>query len=161
MNLKFVKVSDVINQDINDIFNILKLSGKSMFENEGLEHWIPTYPKESIRKDVNNKSNHVFIVRNKHTKEAINTFQLDFLNKSFVELNKFATLPSYQGQGIGSKILNYIEDYCSENDIDKIRLDVHDKSFSAINFYKQRDFHVIRTKNTRRFTVLIMEKNLA
>lgn len=158
MDLGFIKVSDTRRELIDNIFNILKINGEYLYETQGLTHWIPAYPKESIKEDILQKE--VFVVFNKKTNEIINTFQLEVIDNNYIELSKFATLPTYQGKGVGGKALDFIEEYSLKSNINTLILDVYDKSHNSMKFYEQHGFSIIDVKKTRRFKVLVMEKNL-
>lgn len=54
-------------------------------------------------------------------------------------LDDFFIHPQYQGKGIGSKLLNYIEGKCRENNIETIVLHTLRESISE-DFYKKQGF---------------------
>lgn len=54
-------------------------------------------------------------------------------------LDDFFIHPHYQGKGIGSKLLNYIEGKCKENNIETIVLHTLRESISE-DFYKKQGF---------------------
>ncbi|CAI3114720.1 Acetyltransferase YpeA [Acinetobacter calcoaceticus] len=54
-------------------------------------------------------------------------------------LDDFFIHPHYQGKGIGSKLLNYIEEKCRENNIETIVLHTLRESISE-DFYKKHGF---------------------
>lgn len=167
MHLSFVKVSRSDSDKIEVIYNILKKSGEHMYKEEGLTHWRNPYPIESIKRDCENGK--VFLVKDNDTDLYVHTFQLKILEeqeddlsikRKIAYINKFATIPTFSGKGIGKQSMNFIESYCREKLVSKIALDVYDKSIGAIQFYKKRGFKIIGSKPTRYFTVKIMEKNL-
>jgi len=139
---------------IESIFLILKLSGEDMYTNQGLEHWRTPYSTESIKKDCKDKS--VFLVQQESS--AIATFQLMPDDKGLL-LSKFSVLPSYAGQGIGKKCLDYIFEKCTTEKTKVLHLSVFDKSEKAIRFYLNNGFEITGASLTRRFRVLLMEKH--
>lgn len=168
MRLIFEEVSENDEEKIHEVYEIIRLSGQDMFFNQGLLHWKKPYPIEFIRNDCVEK--HVFLAKDLGSNTYVHTFQLDFMTQisngerkdqvKAVSINKFATLPSFSGKGIGKKSFNHIEKTCLKQGISKIVLEVYDKSEHAIQFYKKRGFRVIGERPTRNFTVLEMEKHI-
>lgn len=165
LELEFIKVNVNDLVAISAIYDILKTSGDYLYQSKGLIHWRNPYPKESIHENIKNRE--VFIVKDSITNQFIHTFQLEIKNSTIknntntetvVEINKFATHPNWLGQGIGKKSINYIEEHCKQNSINKITLEVYDKSEDAICFYKKMGFITVGERKTRFFNVLIMEK---
>jgi GNAT superfamily N-acetyltransferase len=173
-DLFFERVFSDEDEKICLVYEILKSCGKDMFENQGLMHWRKPYPQARIKKDCGEKE--VFLVQEKATKQYVHTFQLEIVvlcsKKTFSEkakekkdfmlviVNKFATSPAAQGKGFGKKSIDFIENYCKGKGINKLCLDVYDKSTSAVNFYVKEGFHIVGTKKTKYFNVYIMEKEL-
>ena len=164
--LKFIEVTKYHHHEIEKIHEILKASGENLYNTKGLLHWKTPYPIEAIKENIENRT--FFIVKDEGADEFIHTFQLEIkmpneksdtsLNEITAEINKFATLPSYEGRGIGTQSIDFIEKYCASNSIHRIFLEVYDQSFDAIHFYKSKGFAVIGERKTRYFTVLQMEK---
>lgn len=168
MGLKFIEVAKDDEQEIENIYEILKNSGEHLYNSKGLLHWKIPYPIESIKENVENRK--VFVVKDIDTEELIHTFQLEtresseksnaLIHEKTVDINKFATLPSYEGRGIGTQSIEFIEQYCLRNNIHRIFLEVYDQSFDAIRFYKAKGFIVIGERKTRYFNVMQMEKKI-
>lgn len=166
--LKFIRVTHCHDHEIKRIHEILKASGKMLYNSKGLRHWKTPYPIEAIKENIENRE--VFVVKDVTTDEFIHTFQLEIkklnensntiLGEMTVEINKFATLPSFEGRGVGTQSIEFIEKYCVCNSIHRIFLEVYDQSFDAIRFYQSKGFSVIGKRKTRYFTVLQMEKSL-
>jgi ribosomal protein S18 acetylase RimI-like enzyme len=167
LELEFIKVNVNDMEAISIIYDILKTSGDYLYQSKGLIHWKNPYPKETIQENIKNRE--VFIVKDSITNQYIHTFQLEIKNsiiennmdtESVVEINKFATHPNWLGQGVGKMSINYIEEHCKQKSINKITLEVYDKSEDAICFYKKVGFRTVGERKTRFFVVLIMEKYL-
>ena len=75
-------------------------------------------------------------------------------------IRKIATLPQYEGKGIGKRNLLYIEQFAIKNGCSRICLDVYIKSKGAISFYSHLGFKEVGTKRSIRFKELIMKKQL-
>ena len=151
----FVKSTD--SQYVNIIFSILRKCGYNMAR-KGLFHWIPSYSKRAIRKDC---ANHwVVLVFDKGLNAYTSTIQMMKNSDSALYLRKLATLPEYEGRGIGKANLLFAESFAKENGFSKTKLDVYVKSEHAISFYRRLGYRVTGTKRSVRFKELIMEKSL-
>src|SRR5260221_3645445 len=62
--------------------------------------------------DDNNPNHHCFILLLKNIPVA--TVRLDFINPHEIAVRLVAVLPDYQGQKIGSRMLNAVEDYAKQ-----------------------------------------------
>lgn len=120
---------------VHAVYDILRLCGEDMYENQGLMHWRIPYPLERIVDDCKIKEIYLAIEEN----ESIATFQLSSKD-NMMELSKFGVLPSKSGQGIGGKCMRYMEDMCRTRSFQGICLDVYDKSKVAICFYEKHGF---------------------
>lgn len=151
----FVKSTDSHYVDI--IFSILRKCGYNMAR-KGLFHWIPSYSRRAIRNDC--RTHWVVLVYDKSLNTFTSTVQMVKRNDSELYLRKLATLPEYEGRGIGSSNLLFAESFAKENGFTKTKLDVYFKSEHAISLYRRFGYQVIGTKRSVRFKELIMEKAL-
>lgn len=161
--LEFIEVNSVSEELSTEVYYILKECGIDMYQNQGLKHWKNPYPIENIQNDILEKR--MFLV--KLDGVYVGTFSLtdkpsQFFNddERYIYLSKFAVLPQYSGQKIGFQSLNYIEELVKINSFKGIRLDVYNKSYIAINFYKKYGFNILHSAQTKKFTVLCMEKKV-
>lgn len=154
-NLVFNKVLFYDNIAIENIFSILSTCGADMYENQGLEHWRNPYPIENIKSDCNNKNVFLVYLENK----AVATFMLT-IDVGGALITKFAVSPEFSGKKIGSRCIEFINDWCKEKQINRIHLDVYDKSLVAIKFYERNGFVIYDSAPTRRFRVLLMERGV-
>jgi len=58
---------------------------------------------------------------------------------------KFAVDPDFQKQGIGSKLLDFLEDYCRKKGLNELALDTSDKALHLIEYYEKRGYRFIST----------------
>ena len=58
---------------------------------------------------------------------------------------KFAVDPDYQTQGVGSKLLDFLEKYSRKKDLNELALDTSDKALHLIDYYKKRGYRFICT----------------
>lgn len=60
-----------------------------------------------------------------------------------VELDYIVVDSNYRRCGIGSKLIDYLIDYCMNNNISNITLEVNENNISAIGLYKKNGFEVV------------------
>lgn len=154
-NLVFDKVLAEDTISVQKIFSILSDCGTDMYEKQGLEHWLNPYSTENIKKDCDDKNVYLVYIDN----QAVATFMIKVDNGGAL-ITKFAVSPEFAGRKIGSKCIEFINDWCKESGIQRIHLDVYDKSLVAIKFYKNNGFVVYDSAPTRRFRVLLMERGV-
>ena len=154
-DLSFVKINCTDENNITTIYEILKRCGTDMFEHQGLSHWKTPYSIENIKKDCAEKN--VFLVYLENNTVA--TFMLA-VDDGGALITKFAVSPEFAGQKIGSRCINFINDWCKKNQINRIHLDVYDKSAVAVKFYERNGFVIYDSAPTRRFRVLLMERGV-
>ena len=150
-----VKSSD--DKSIDIIFRILRKCGYNLAK-KGLFHWIPSYSRRAIKKDCETKT--VVLVHDNEVNEYTSTFQMYVNKEGNLYVRKIATLPQFEGRGIGGRNLRFMEDFARQNGCKKICLDVYIRSKGAIGFYRHHGFDEIGGKRSIRFKELIMEKEI-
>ena len=156
LNYIFVTSEDTVL--IEKVYEILDACGTQMYSDLGLNHWIPAYPADAIKKDCEDKF--VVLTWDTESKSYTSTFQMYLTEDRNLYIRKVATRPNLYGKGVGRKNLAFIADFAMKMGAAKICLDVYDKSENAISFYKKDGFVVTGKQKTRRFEVLLMEKVL-
>lgn len=151
----FVKNTD--SHYVNVVFSILRKCGYNMAR-KGFFHWIPSYSKRAIRKDCMNKW--VVLVFDKDLNAFTSTFQMSRINESELYLRKLATLPEYEGRGIGKANLAFAENFAKENGYVRTSLDVYVRSERAISLYRRLGYQVTGKKHSVRFREYSMKKEL-
>ncbi|MDK0799565.1 GNAT family N-acetyltransferase [Clostridium perfringens] len=159
MKIKFIKASI---EDSIYIKKIIDKCGKKMFLEEGLKHWMNPISINFIENNIKNKSVYLVLLDD----EIVGTFTIsrnDFNifndnSDKYLYLSKFAIEPSKNRMGIGKKCIEFCEALAIKKNLLGIRLDVYEKSYNAINFYKSNDFKELFFKNTTNFRVVCMEK---
>ena len=103
---RFIIVDSHNSEYIGIIFHILRKCGYNMALTKRLFHWIPSYSKRNIRRDCQTKT--VVLVWNEELNDYTSTFQMYKNSDSSLYIRKIATLPQYEGKGIGKWNLLYI-----------------------------------------------------
>ncbi len=57
-------------------------------------------------------------------------------------LHDFYVIPSFRGQGIGSRLLEYVKNYVKENGNGEIMLQTSKENYNAQRLYEKHGFHV-------------------
>ena len=111
------------------------------FSIEPIDEKILSNPEEEV---LNNNGFIFFALLNE---KAIGTFTLMKLDKNTFELSKMCVRPSYQGQGIGEKLLEEAINFAVKEGAITITLFTNNKLESAVNLYKKKGFK--KVKNPR------------
>lgn len=140
---------------VGEIYSILFRCGINMAR-KFLFHWLRPYSKSSIKNDCDTKQ--VVLVRDNATGRFTSTFQMYIDKEGNLYVRKIATLPEFEGRGIGKRNMQYMEAYARAQGCPKVCLDVYKKSSHAIGFYKKNGFAVVGERKARFFSEYIMEK---
>lgn len=89
--------------------------------------------------DLEKEHNEVhFIVKLENL--VVATSILHKLENNTAKMRQVATHSAYQNKGIGSLLLKYFEQYCLENNFEKIELNARKE---AVNFYLKNDYQIV------------------
>ena len=102
----------------------------------------------------------VVLVFDRDLNAFTSTFQMSGINDSELYLRKLATLPQYEGRGIGKANLAFAENFAKENGYTKTALDVYVKSERAIALYLRLGYQITGKKHSVRFKEYSMKKYL-
>ena len=155
--MEYIQVNADDDERIEIVYGILKACGWNMAK-KFLFHWIPPYSRKRISRDVKTKM--VFLVWDESIKAYTSTFQMFINADGNLYTRKIATLPQYEGRGIGKKNLMYMEGYARKMGCPKICLDVYAKSRNAVKFYLHNGFVEVGRKHSIRFEEIVMEKQI-
>ena len=82
------------------------------------------------------------------------------LKSDSIYLSKLAVSPSYSNAGIGTECIKFIEQYAKRNNYKYIKFDVYSKSNNTLIFYLKKGFEITGMSKTRRFDVVLMQKEV-
>ncbi len=128
--------------------NIIPFSNKlaSNFKDLNIE-WLEEYfyvePHDAdllnnCKEEIIDKGGYIFFYQEKD--EIIGTFALIKISENIYELGKMAVTPSYQGKGIGQKMMRFCLNFAKSNHWNKIILYSNTKLENSIHIYKKYDF---------------------
>ena len=136
-------------EEIDVVHDILRLCGLDMKERLGLDHWVPPYPLEAMRRSAQERQIYAVSLE----EQTIATFTIgteppphyrtvpgvwDVWDASVylaLYVNRLAVLPSLQGQGIGHQCMQTIEQMAQTQGCEAVRLDTSDKHRRLHTFY--------------------------
>ena len=99
----------------------------------------PWDKSESTTKDETENSSLHFLVKNEKG-QSVGTGRMQINSEEEAQVRSMAVLDTYKGKGIGSLILNHIEQLAKEKGIKHIVLDARE---NAINFYEKNGYTII------------------
>lgn len=114
--------------DKKDLLDVFKVESKVFGDK--------AYGIEVFFELINNKD--IFYVAKKEKK--VIGYVLAGLLRDKIKLISIGVLPSHQKKGVGTKLLNKVEEKARENKTDFIELEVNKNKKEAINFYKNLGF---------------------
>lgn len=153
---KRILTRDTDYEVINIIYRILRKSSGEMMK-KGLFCWMLPYSKRAIRKDCKDKV--VVLVWDVDLDDFSSTFQM-FAKNGVVYVRKMTTLPEYEGLGVASRNMAYVEAYAQKMDCPSLHVEMFARNKAAVAFYEHLGFKTIATKQLWIFKTLVMEKAL-
>ncbi len=124
INLNQVKILPL---DVKNVDNVISIQNNLN---------IHILSKENILNDINN-SNFKCIVA-VYEKEIIGYISFSYIFD--IEIESVLVKSSYQRQGIGTLLLNYIFKFAKENKINNVFLEVRKSNIGAISLYRKLGF---------------------
>ncbi|WP_278847240.1 GNAT family N-acetyltransferase [Brachyspira pilosicoli] len=137
------------NIDDNIIESIFLISSKSEYI---------TLSKNYIKNYIEDKNHKVVIIKDD---EKIVGFIIYFLLSPEIDILFIATSPN--NKGYGNKLLSYLFDDAKNNNVDSIKLDLHENNINAKEFYTKNGFQSIGVRKkyyNNKYSALILEKKL-
>lgn len=132
--------------------------------------WPIPFPKEQVASTINQKE--TWVVENIETERIVATFRLVWSDPIFWGpqppvagyLHKLAVGRAFAHQGIGPKIMDYVQGLVRQKGREYLRLDCIASNHFIMNYYKARGFRPVRVLNMnldrKVHLVQMMEKSL-
>ena len=142
-----IEIVNNINENI--IENIFFISSKSEYI---------TLSKNYIKEYIEDKNHKVVIIKDD---EKIVGFIIYFLFSPDIDILFIATYPN--NKGYGKNLLSYLFDDAKKNNVDSIKLDLHENNINAKEFYTKHGFECIGIRKkyyNNQYNALILEKKL-
>lgn len=124
-------------------------------QNHNLDVWNELYPFCEFENDIKNQSMYVFENDNSEIVASISicdktsgfrSFAWENKKASAYYIDRLAVNVKYLKQGIGSKLIQEIENIAKDNNIEYLRLLVVHSNLPAISFYMKNGFKKVKGK---------------
>lgn len=136
--------------EVDTILALTRACGKHMREN-GIDQWDENYPdRENLLKDLETETLFAYreadiilgiVVLNEAQDEEYREIKWSTNdNDRNIVVHRLAVLPEHQGKGIARKIMDFTEEYASNNAYDAIRLDTFSQNPRNQRFYTNRGY---------------------
>ncbi|MEL6162966.1 MAG: GNAT family N-acetyltransferase, partial [Cyanobacteria bacterium J06628_3] len=145
-------ISRVTVSEISAVHQILVECGLDLRKRFNLSYWVPPYPIEKMRKDINKMDIYAVMLNS----EPIGTFTIEtkmpsgYLKygdinwqnprSSAFYIHRLAILPLFQGKGIGTWCLQQIENLAINHNYSAIRLDAVKVNQKLLDFYEKSGY---------------------
>lgn len=132
------------NKDLDAVLNITHTTIKTVYPNYypqgAVEFFLNHHSKTSIKRDISDKK--VFLSLSKNN-ELTGTVTV-----SENELNRLFVLPQYQGNGYGSELMKFAENYIfSQHSTISLSASFPAKAIYLAKGYQPVEYHTIKTEN--------------
>lgn len=155
--------------DSDEIFSLYQLAILDMNQ-KGIDQWDEIYPnKETLEKDIlhdemliskiNGEIVAVIVVNQNQDMEYIDGNWKNSGPKTAV-IHRMCVKPNFQGRGIATKTMNYVENNLKSNEYNDIRLDAFSKNPYAIKLYKKLGYDEVGETYFRKGKFILFEKVL-
>ena len=135
--------ADKISYKIEEIYELSYESGK--FSRFILDHNFKIEKfKELYKKWVDNSiskifADDLFVYQEENKTIGFVTFKV---KNEIATIGLIAVSPNHQGKGIGSKLLNFLENYLFESKISTLLIPTQKSNLAACNFYKKQGYSI-------------------
>ena len=140
------------------------MCGEEMFLRYDQLHWATPLKLDIISEEVLSKE--VYIVRDEK-ESVVATFNLSEnpsmyfdMDKKAMYFQRLAVIPSLWRRGVGSRILEHIEERARKDQCECIRCTVYSESHHAVWFLENHGFKALYRRPSKHFVLLCMEKEL-
>ncbi|QQU05074.1 GNAT family N-acetyltransferase [Myroides odoratus] len=161
-------IRQVAVSDVNQIVEVLHQVKQDMFS-KGIDQWDEHYPNEkTIQEDLNKKQAYIYSENGEVLAYMVLNQEYDIeynnLNWStptpFVVIHRLFVKPTAQGKGISSQMIQYAEQYATENNYASIRFDAYALNNTANAVYLKKGYAFVGTVQFRKGVFNCYEKGL-
>ncbi|MCB0478608.1 MAG: GNAT family N-acetyltransferase [Crocinitomicaceae bacterium] len=139
--------------EIDYLTDLVQECGAFMRAN-GVDQWLEGYPDRNyIKQDVEEGTVFVFedqgliktmvVLNEKQDPEYQDIEWITPVSSKNLVVHRLATLPEFQGQGLGSRMMDFAERFAKEHQYDSIRLDTFSKNQNNLKFYEKRGYQKV------------------
>ena len=139
------------------VSGIIRACGRDMAARYGLRHWDHSRLILFGFTVLDARHRRIYLVTENGKNRA--TFRVNRAGE-WLRLSKLAALPEAAGKGLGSFCVSRAEEMARREGLKGLTLEVYDKSEHAVAFYRHRGFTPAGEVRTRKYTELVMRKEL-
>lgn len=158
MELTFKKISPLNICGIAKARKILYTCGKDLAKKQDLHHWDNSHFKWMVIMALCALKNNIYLAIDEN-KKAVATIQSKVYGDT-LKLEKGGTLPSYQGQGVFEKVMNYQKEIARQKGCTKLCLEVYEKSEKSFKYFLKLGYRVVDTCETKNYKLARLEIDL-
>jgi GNAT superfamily N-acetyltransferase len=137
----WMEFKKAVDKDINNIMSIIK-KAQQYFKEKNIDQWQNKYPNfQTIKNDIKNKNSYVLFKENKILGTAVVIFEKEknyeviydgewISNGEYATIHRIAIDSNYKGFGLGSVIIEGIEEICLNRGKTSVRVDTHIENLS-------------------------------
>lgn len=137
--------------DLAEIFQVY-LNAKTVLDRNSINQWTDNYPTRSIIEDdlrtgglyclkIGNKIIGAINLNEEQDKEY-QSVRWEFDGLKVLVIHRLVIDPQYQRKGYAQKLMAFAENFALENGYTSIRLDAYSQNYSALAFYKKRNYFI-------------------
>lgn len=142
-------IKKAVSKDVAEIYALTKSCAKHLIEN-GIFQWNEQYPSsEVLNKDIELQQLYKLEIDNRIVGiivlteiEDVEYKNVEWLteNGNNLYIHRLAVHPNFQGKGYAKQLMDFAENYATENDFNSVRLDTFSQNSRNIKFYKNRNY---------------------
>ena len=142
-------IKKAVSKDVAEIYALTKSCAKHLIEN-GIFQWNEQYPSsEVLNKDIELQQLYKLEIDNRIVGiivlteiEHVEYKNVEWLteNGNNLYIHRLAVHPNFQGKGYAKQLMDFAENYATENDFNSVRLDTFSQNSRNIKFYKNRNY---------------------
>ncbi|EDP70557.1 carbon-nitrogen hydrolase family protein [Flavobacteriales bacterium ALC-1] len=135
--------------DLETLFQIY-INGKTELERKGICQWTDNYPTISlIENDL--KKGILYVLKNdneiigainisEEQEKEYQSINWKFNESKILVIHRLVVDPKYQKQGYARQLMDFAENFASDNNYTSIRLDAYTQNTRVVQFYKKRGY---------------------
>ncbi len=144
---------EIIKSNIQHIDNIIPLFLRlNLYHYDNIDDYYKEYTRKKvtklIRRAIENNKRDIYIAK-KGQDTVVGLVEIQFktiednielLDKEYIEINSLVVNSDYRSEGVGTKLLKFVDGLAVEYEKEYVELKVFDFNDSAITFYEKNGF---------------------
>jgi len=145
-----IVIREAIASDISSICSIAHatwaVAYKDILSTEQMEYMLESmYSNKSLVHQINTGHRFIMLLQN-DIPEGFISFEFGYGSVTVVKIHKYYILPSTQGKGLGTRLLDTITELAKQQGMDTITLNVN-RFNESVEHYKARGFSIVGSED--------------